>query len=232
MNNDVSEIFEELMNEDVISPKFDEDDICIGCYYDGKFKDHIDKHKYWKIQDALKYVDNSRVYGQEWMNHLDYLKNLDIDKMQAGLRFLRFAASVKVEEVATCAGISRQYYMDIEAGKKKLHRPLAVALLYIFGKNLGIYNTRINEFDCNYGTIFYRATQKTDPTTVEQLHKLSEYAQKIWRYKNITEEKVYKDICIILNVKTTESSRNATIYMIGIFNFINRLEYDRCKENK
>lgn len=169
--------------------------------------------------------------GLEFVNHLKYIENLDIEKMQAGLRFLRYCAGLYAEEVVHYLGVSRQYYTQLETGKRKLTKTMALAILYIFGRNRGYQRTRVNDNDTNYCNAFMWITQKNCVLDVDDNRKLSEFVANNRRHKVVSYDDLRNNLAKVLsNSKIAEHKWYDMVVEILTINMCNLL--DRIDEKK
>lgn len=164
--------------------------------------------------------------GKEFHNQLEYIENLDVEKMQAGLRFLRYCAGLYAEEVVKYLGISRQYYTQLETGKRKLTKIMAIAILYIFGNNR-VWQ-RVNDYDTNYCNAFMLITQKNCMLNTNDNCKLSDFIADNRRYKIGCYEDLRNGLAKVLSDSEIAKHKGYDLVVdtltINMFNLLNRFE--------
>ncbi len=125
-----------------------------------------------------------------------------IDRLQSSLVTLRTVAGWKAEELSEKAGLTRQYYGELEKnGDKRLTIPLYYCFLYLFEEEAS-KNEKFNAVlqDCLYN----------ETISGQQCDELSKYIVEE-RKKKTKEDKIKNKIGIIVGVSAVAASVIAII---------------------
>ena len=125
-----------------------------------------------------------------------------IDRLQSSLVTLRTVAGWKAEELSEKAGLTRQYYGELEKnGDKKLTVPLYYCFLYLFEQKASENeNFKAVLEDCLYN----------DTISNQQCDELSKYIVEE-RKKKTKEDKIKSKVGIIVGVGAVAASVIAII---------------------